>query len=295
MARAVLKIRRDLNMNTRVTDFHNKLIDKANEFLSDSQTEGDLEASLIFLMLHYLVKSYKLLKGINSLCKERLDSNAKILLRSLFEAFCLSAYLANKPDDTTRVEDCNIRWVFAKKKQREELKDLRFLDIEAIDEENIKKQIVKRADDTERIDKRIISDYEEAIRRLRERQEYKCQTDKEIEKKFQNEIDNKILSVANRQYQSPRGAGKNLITKYRAVVIRDSSLSVHCNDFRDHVCENKSGGWKMLLDDSQRHTNSILMTSANMFIEIMNLANEVLTFGKDSLIQELREEWANIR
>lgn len=277
-----------------IFEFHDKLITKADEFLANNKTSADSEKIIIFAMLNYLIKSYKLIKGINLLCKADLEGNAKILLRTLFEAFCLSAYVADAPNDIARAEDCVIRAFIAEKKQIEHLRNLKFFDIQTINDNDIKERVLDKSNKIEQKDKIIISNYEESINRLKKRQEYSGLSDKDIQNKFEKEINNKIFALLNKKYGSEEGVKKNLIYKYYATAIRDSSASVHCNDLWDHVNKNENGEWEIFKNDRVRYTDLILRMSANLFIQIMHNTNETLKLGKDILIQELDKEYGKI-
>lgn len=279
----------------RIIEFHNKVIDKANEFVSNNKTSPGMQKITIFVMLHYLIKSYKLIKGVNLLCKAKLEGNAKILLRSLFEAFCLSSYVAEKPNDITRTEDCLIRGFIAEKKRIKDLKNLRFLDIKAINDDNIKRQVIKKSKKIDQIDGKIIQNYKESLDKLRKRSDYSKLTDKQIQNKFESEINNKIYSLLNKIYKSEKGVRKNLIYKYYASVIRDLAASVHCNDFQSHVHRNEKGEWEFFKVDKGKYIDLILLMSFNLFIKIMNMTNKTLKFQKDLMVQKLDEEYGKLR
>lgn len=280
-------------MNKNTIEFHNRLIQTARESLRSIEPRAERESLTIQLMIHYLTKGYKLLRGISLLCRELLATDAKILLRSLFECFLLSAYIADAPDDIRRVEDCQIRGIVAEKRQLQHVRNLKLFDIEAIDDDEIKEQVVRMSNRIEERSKKVRLSYEEAIAKLRTRQDYKDKDDKETERKFVREIDNSILGKANKSYESI--GGKNLIQTHYAMVVRDLSASVHCNDFGVHCFVSKSGRLQYTLDDSEQHTERILTISARLFIEIANLTNCTLELGKDQTIKELIEEQRNIK
>lgn len=277
-----------------IIEFHNRLIDKAKDFFNNNNIQAGSEKLITFLLLHYLVKSYKLVKGINSLCKEHLESNSKILLRSLFEAFLLSAYIADDPEDITRAEDCAIRALIEEKTEIENLKNLGFLDMQTIDDVDIKKQLSEKQNTIDLRTKTIMKDYKESLDKLRNRTEYSNLSDKDIQKKFEREIDNRIIAYVNKKYEKSDDMNKNVVHKYYATVYRDTSTSIHCNDLWSHVIKNQNGNWEIFVTDSSRYTNIILITSANLFIEIMHNVNKILNLKKDLLINELYREYINI-
>ena len=278
-----------------ITQFHDRLISKADEFLSNSRTAAGLEKLTIFIIFHYLLKSYKLFKGINLLYKARLETDAQILLRSLFEVYCLSRYIADDLSDINRVEDCIIRSIIAEKKQNSAIKNLDVFNFQTIDDDDIRKQVINKAQKIEQKYEVTTKDYKEAINRLQKSPDYSGLKEADIVKNFETKMRlGSIVDSLNNKYKNAPNMDKNLMKKYYDMVIRDLSASVHCNDFRRHVKKDNVGGWVFYKEDYDLHSNLILKMSANLFIQVMKIANEILKLQKEIVISELETEYNNM-
>lgn len=271
---------------TTTDELHDEILERAGYFLSNNKTPSKLDKVVIFMLLHYSVKSYRLFKGINLLCKNHLEQEAKILLRSLFEAYLLEQYIFDNPRDITRAEDCAIRSFIADKKQIDHMERLGMHEatsaiIKPKDERNDfrnKQDLVIKIKNL---------DYEESIRIVRKRHpDWQGLTDSQIVNKSKLEVW-ELIDILDEKYKNKQGSAKNLIKKYYATMGRDCSKSVHCNDLNDNVVRNNGGEWELFLKSKDAMKDTILLTSSSIFIRILDIANELLKFEKKELIIDL--------
>lgn len=268
-----------------IINYHNEVLEKTGYFLSGNKTPSDVDKLIIFAVLHYLIKSYRLFKGINLLCKNNLEQEAEILLRSLFEAYLLEEYVADKPNDITRAEDCAIRAHIADKKQLDEMSSLGMHEETlAIIKEEEKGEFKKLLDEVNEV--RNLN-FEEAMRRVRKKHpEWEGFSDAQIANRKKLEV-KELVDILNKKYENKQDNTKNLIKKHYAVLTRDCSKSVHCNDLNYNVDRNDRGEWELFLESKSTMRELILLTSANIFIRIMEIADELLGFGKKDLVKDL--------
>jgi len=85
--------------------FLKNIIKKAEQLLRSNDVNNKPYTVTKYLMLHYYIKALKLAKGIVAVCKKNLDSDAKILFRSLFEIGCYCEYINIESKDIKRA-DC---------------------------------------------------------------------------------------------------------------------------------------------------------------------------------------------
>ena len=274
-----------------VIELHDEVLEKAGCFLSSNKTPSKLDKLIIFALLHYLIKSYRLFKGVNLLCKNNLEQEAKILLRSLFEAYLLEEYIFDNPNDITKVEDSVIRAHIADKKQLDEMDSLGMHAETLVRAKKPKDERHKFEEERNQVIKIRNLNYEESIRRFRKRHlEWQSLTDSQIAKKMKLEIRD-LVDILDKKYENKQGAAKNLVRKYYAAMVRDCAKSVHCNDLEDNVDRNDKGEWVLFLKSKETMRDVILLTSSNIFIRIMKIVNELLKFGKKKLIMDLDNKY----
>ncbi len=267
-----------------ISEFHDEVLENAGDFLSNNRTPSNLDNLIIFALLHYLVKSYRLFKGINLLCKNNLEQEAKILLRSLFEAYLLEEYIADEPNDISRAEDCAIRAHVADKKQIEEMDSLGMHEESDI----ITREIKDKQDSVIKIKS---LNYEEAITRVRKRHPgWNRLTDKQVANQSQLEV-KKLVEILNKKYENRENGSKNLIKRHYSAITRDCSKSTHCNDLDYNVYKNSNGEWEIFPKSKATMNDAILLESLSMFISIMQIVNELLKFDKNKLIKELDDKY----
>ena len=260
-----------------IIEFHDKLIYKTKNLLENVNVNFKSDKKYItILMLHFLGKGYKLLRGINTLCKSNLETDAKILLRSLYEDFCLSKYIEDDLNDKEREMKIFIRGVIAENKK-----------LSAIN----KKVKLEKIDKTSEHVKKL---YGDCLKYFRNANEYSSLSDKKIVGKIEDET--KLIRLTKKIDESlckKPETEKDVYTNFYNFVARDCSASVHCNDFHSNV-EIRNNACILFMENSQ-HYDLILKTSANLFIEIMSMTNAILKFEKDLLIDELEKEYNLIR
>ncbi len=269
-----------------IIELHDEILEKAGYFLSNNKTPSNPDKLIIFVLLHYLIKSYRLFKGINLLCKNNLEQEAKILLRSLFEAYLLEQYVSDNPHNTTRAEDCVIRAHIADKKQLDQMESLGMHgETDAMTKFKDEKDGFKNMQDS--VIKIRNLDYEKSIKIVRKRNpDWQNLTDSQIANKSRLEVQ-QIVDILNKKYENNLDSAKNLIKKYYTTVARDCSKSVHCNDLNDNVIENNEGERVCFLKSKETMKETILLTSSDIFITTMEIADKLLEFEKKELITDL--------
>lgn len=254
-------------------EFHAKLLRESETWFDGKKVGGGLEKKLTNVTLHYFVKSRKLLRGINLLCLEGLASEAKILLRSLFEAAMLLEYVALEPSNLARAEDCLTRAVVAEHKRLDELGRLGFYPSDLPSNVMANMNVVR-------------VNYQDALKQLRARYpEFGHLSDAKLVDRTELNMTRLVGLLSKEEpFQSTM---KNVLQQWYASVVRDCSASVHCNDLDAHVRRTDAGRWEIRVNSRPSAVQIVLRASGNMFLEVMECANRILKLGNDDLISDL--------
>ncbi len=285
---------RSAHLGNNIAKFHDMVLEKSQLFLSDNTTpDKKFDDLVIFALLSSLVKSYRLFKGINLLCKNDLEQESKILFRSLFEAYLLIEYVADAPNDITRAEDCAIRGIIADKKRENEIDSLNITRKASA----FLKKTETEADKSEQLRKRSVNiinaNYDGAIERLRKRHPDEAGlTNCQIADKYKMDFVD-LVKIINRKYKTQ---SCDLIQEYYAIIIRDCAKSVHCNELigENVNLDDDSGKWEIFLKSKETSRDTILSASANIFIAIMEITNRLLDFQKEVLLTDLRNRYKEV-
>lgn len=101
--------------------FLKKIIRTAETLLKNNDVNKEKYSPTKYVVLHFHVKAIKLVRGLLVLCKAGLMSNAKILLRSLFEVAYYCEYILLDPKDIKAAENIMALSAFEDKNTKETL------------------------------------------------------------------------------------------------------------------------------------------------------------------------------
>lgn len=265
-----------------------KIINKAEQLLKNNDVNKKPYTVTKYVILHYYVKALKLAKGIVAVCKKSLDSDAKILFRSLFEIDCYCEYILIDPDNIKRAENCIAISYIEDKRTEDYIKKFGAVTIDNIPISLEEKEALKgRVRKTAQI--RSIN-YDFILNKLKERNHrYKKMSDKKIiatEKLTLGKVIEEINEVFNKETKE-----NNTFWRYYIFGFRYCSEAVHNTDFESNVKVDK-GKLKYYLDSRKSTIQMILGATSTYLFRMMDIANSIFDFQKDaernSLLKELK-------
>lgn len=238
-----------------------------------------------YVVLHFHVKAIKLAKGISALCDAKLMSDAKILLRPLFDVAYYCEYILLDPKDITAAENILAIASIEDKITEDNIKKHGGVDIDkmAVDENDrkfLKDRVPQRAQIRE-------DNYDFIVERIRKRSSgYNSLSADGILNK--EGIKNKsFLKEVNQRFNKETNT-KDFWRKYKTI-LRDCSRSIHVTDFETNVIiENKKLEYK--LNEREKTGEVILSATASFLIRIIDVTNEIFDFKADNEIKELFNE-----
>ena len=267
-------------------EFHQKLIDESEQLAISKSLNKYPYKEVYRVILHYLVKAVKLAKGIDLLCKNKQVSNAKILLRTLYEVFCFCEYIDNEPEDIERDRKAENRLILFHIEEKETLNreqkcgsvDINRCECGEEEKKRLRENVIEAA-------KRVNTNYKNVLDVFRKRdQEYTNLPEKKLVGKIK-EMGNGIKKEISEMYDKVSETG-NLGALYHIFVFRDCSKSVHASDFEEHVELTQDKELKASLGSTEDGL-VILSTSSIFLIRIMQVANSILKLGEEKLIKNL--------
>lgn len=279
---SILKNFRDKHLAKR-EQFLRRIITKAEYLLKNNDINKAPYTITNYVILHYYVKALKLAKGIVALCKKRLDSDAQILFRSLFEIGCYCEYINIDAKDIKRAENCIAISYIENKRTENYIKRYGSVNVDKMPiTHEEKKALQDRVNKTQEI--RNIN-YEFIIGRLKERDpQYKGLSDNSIIKKEKLTLTRalkEINEIFNKETEEA-----NAFWKYYVFCFRTCAESVHSTDFDKNVKieENKL---EYRLESKESTIQMILSVSPTFLFRIMDISGSILQFKEDNTIKDL--------
>ena len=268
---------------TKREQFLRKIISKAEYLLKDNDVNKAPYTITNYVMLHYYVKALKLAKGIVVLCKERLDSDAQILFRSLFEIDCYCEYINIDPKDIKRAENCIANSYIEDKRTEGYIEKYGSVNIDKMPIAHEEKEALQsRVNKTQEI--RNIN-YEFIIEKLRGRNpQYKGLSDNNIIEKEKLTLAKALREINEIVNKETKEA--NAFWKYYIFGFRTCAESVHSTDFDKNVkIEEKKLEYR--LESKESTVQMILGASATFLFRIMDITSSILQFKEDNTIKDL--------
>lgn len=262
--------------------FLKKVIRTAETLLKNN----DVEYSPInYILLHFHVKAIKLARGLLVLCNAGFMSDAKILLRSLFEVAYYCEYILIDPKDIKAAENIMALAAFEEKNTQEGIDRYGGVDIDkmAINEKD--KSFLKiRVPQKRQI---IENNYSFIVERLRKRSTNYGDLSADKILKKEGIINKSFLKGVNKIFNEETST-KDFWKRYKNI-LRDCSKSIHALDFETNVMK-IDGKLEYKLKDREETGKVILSAAASFLIRTMDVANEVLNFKSDDKIKKLFDE-----
>ena len=283
MKQLIVEWVRKISKNRTRKQFLRKIIGKAEYLLKNNDVNKAPYTITNYVILHYYVKALKLAKGIVALCKERLDSDAQILFRSLFEIGCYCEYININPKDIKRAENCIAISYIERKKTEDYIEKYGSVNIDRmfiVPEE--KEALRNRVDKTQKIRK---INYEFIIERLKTRNpQYEELSDNSIiekEKLTLGRALKEINEIFNKETKET-----NAFWRYYIFGFRSCAESVHSTDFDKNV---KIEEWMLeyRLESKESTIQMILDVSSTFLFRMMDITSSILQFKEDSIIKDL--------
>ncbi len=265
--------------------FLEKVIRTAETLLKNNDVNKEECGPTKYIVLHFHVKAIKLARGLLVLCNAGLMSDAKILLRSLFEVAYYCEYILIDPKDIKAAENIMALAAFEDKNTEEGIIRYGGVDIDKMainekDKDFLKIRVPQKTQNVE-------NNYSFIVERLRKRstQYGDLSADKILEK--EGIINKSFLEGVNKIFNEETST-KNFWKRYKNI-LRDCSKSVHALDFETNVMKTDEK-LEYKLKDREETGKVILSATATFLIRIMDVANEVLNFKSDDKIKKLFNE-----
>lgn len=262
--------------------FLKKVIRTAETLLKNNDVNKEECGPTKYIVLHFYVKAIKLARGLLVLRNAGLMSDAKILLRSLFEVAYYCEYILIDPKDIKAAENIMALAAFEDKNTEEGIIRYGGVDIDkmAINEKDKDFLKIRVPQETQNVE----NNYSFIVERLRKRstQYGDLSADKILEK--EGIINKSFLEGVNKIFNEETST-KNFWKRYKNI-LRDCSKSVHALDFETNVMKTDEKLEYKLKD--REETGKVILSSATTFlIRIIDVANEVLNFKSDDKIKKL--------
>ena len=265
--------------------FLEKVIRTAETLLKNNDVNKEECGPTKYIVLHFYVKAIKLARGLLVLCNAGLMSDAKILLRSLFEVAYYCEYILIDPKDIKAAENIMALAAFEDKNTEECIIRYGGVDIDKMainekDKDFLKIRVPQKTQNVE-------NNYSFIVERLRKRstQYGNLSADKILEK--EGIINKSFLEGVNKIFNEETST-KNFWKRYKNI-LRDCSKSVHALDFETNVMKTDEK-LEYKLKDREETGKVILSATTTFLIRIMDVANEVLNFKSDDKIKKLFNE-----
>ncbi|MFH1772615.1 MAG: DUF5677 domain-containing protein [Candidatus Omnitrophota bacterium] len=265
--------------------FLKKVIRTAETLLKDNDVNKEEYSPTKYVVLHFHVKAIKLARGLLVLCNAGLMTDAKILLRPLFEIAYYCEYILIDPKDIKAAENIMALAAFEEKNTEEGINRYGGVDIDKMainekDKEFLKIRVPQKT--------QVVEDnYSFIVERLRKRSaQYRdLSADKILEKEG---IKNKsFLEGVNKIFNEETNT-KDFWKRYKNI-LRDCSKSVHVLDFETNVMK-ADGKLEYKLKDREETGKVILSAAATFLIRIADVTNEILNLKSDDKIKKLLGE-----
>lgn len=265
--------------------FLEKVIRTAEALLKNNDVNKEEYSPTKYVVLHFYVKAIKLVRGLSVLCNDGLMSDAKILLRSLFEVAYYCEYILIDPKDVKAAENIMALAAFEEKNTEEGINRYGGVDIDkmAINEKD-KNFLKDRVPQKTQI---VKTNYSFIVERLRKRSTLysDLSADKILDK--EGIVNKSFLDEVNKRFNEETGT-KNFWRKYKNI-LRDCSKSIHALDFETNVIkENEKLEYKF--KDREETGMVILSAATNFLIRIMDVTNEIFNFKSEAEIKKLFNE-----
>lgn len=265
--------------------FLKKVIRTAETLLKNNDVNKEKYNPTKYVVLHFHVKAIKLVRGLLALCNAGLMSNAKILLRSLFEVAYYCEYILLDPADIKAAENIMALSAFEDKNTKENLIRYGGVDIDKMaisekDKEFLKIRVPQKT--------QVVEDnYNFIVERLRKRSTtyYNLSADKILDK--EGIINKSFLEAVNKKFNEETST-QDFWKRYKNI-LRDCSKSVHVLDFETNVIET-DGKLEYKLKDREETGKVILSAAATFLIRIADVTNEILNLKSDDKIKKLLGE-----
>ncbi|MFA4889505.1 MAG: DUF5677 domain-containing protein [Candidatus Omnitrophota bacterium] len=265
--------------------FLEKVIRTAETLLKYKDVNKEEYSPIKYVVLHFHVKAIKLVRGLLALCNAGLMSDAKILLRSLFEVAYYCEYILIDPKDIKAAENIMALAAFENKNTEEGIIRYGGVDIDKMainekDKDFLKIRVPQKTQNVE-------NNYSFIVERLRKRctQYGDLSADKILEK--EGIINKSFLEGVNKIFNEETST-KNFWKRYKNI-LRDCSKFVHALDFETNVMKTDEK-LEYKLKDREETGKVILSATTTFLIRIMDVANEVLNFKSDDKIKKLFNE-----
>mgnify|MGYP001569928353 CR=1 FL=1 len=265
--------------------FLKKVIRTAETLLKDNDVNKEECSHTKYVVLHFHVKAIKLTRGLLVLCNAGLMTDAKILLRPLFEIAYYCEYILIDPKDIKAAENIMVLAAFEEKNTEEGINRYGGVDIDKMainekDKEFLKIRVPQKT--------QVVEDnYSFIVERLRKRSaQYRdLPADKILEKEG---IKNKsFLEGVNKIFNEETNT-KDFWKRYKNI-LRDCSKSVHALDFETNVIKTDEK-LEYKLKDREETGKVILSAAATFLIRIADVTNEILNLKSDDKIKKLLGE-----
>jgi len=269
----------------RRRNFLKKVIRTAETLLKNNDVNKEEYNPTKYVILHFHVKAIKLVRGLLVLCNAGLMSNAKILLRSLFEAAYCCEYILLDPADLKAAENIMALAAFEDKNTEENIIRYGGVDIDKMainekDKEFLKIRVPQKTQTVE-------DNYSFIVERLRKRSTTydNLSADKILDKEG---IKNKLFLEGVNKIFNEETNTKDFWKRYKNI-LRDCSKSIHGLDFETNVMKT-DGKLEYKLKDREETGKVILSAGTSFLIRIMDVANKVLNFKYDDKLKKLFDE-----
>lgn len=265
--------------------FLEKVIRTAETLLKNNDVNKEECGPTKYIVLHFHVKAIKLARGLLVLCNAGLMSDAKILLRSLFEVAYYCEYILIDPKDIKAAENIMALAAFEEKNTEKGIDRYGGVDIDKMainekDKDFLKIRVPQKTQNVE-------NNYSFIVERLRKRstQYGDLPADKILEK--EGIINKSFLEGVNKKFNEETST-KDFWKRYKNI-LRDCSKSVHALDFETNVMKTDEK-LEYKFKDREETGKVILSATTTFLIRIMDVANEVLNFKSDDKIKKLFDE-----
>lgn len=269
----------------RRRNFLKKVIRIAETLLKNNDINKEKYSLTKYVILHFHVKAIKLARGLLVLCNAGLMSNAKILLRSLFEVAYYCEYILIDPKDIKAAENIMALAAFEEKNTEEGINRYGGVDIDKMainekDKEFLKIRVPQKT--------QVVEDnYSFIVERLRKRSTAydNLSADKILDK--ESIINKSFLEGVNKIFNEETNT-KDFWKRYKNI-LRDCSKSVHVLDFETNVMKTDEK-LEYKLRDREETGKVILSAGTSFLIRIADVANEILNLKSDDKIKKLLGE-----
>ena len=269
----------------RRRNFLKKVIRTAETLLKNNDVNKEEYSPTKYVALHFYVKAIKLVRGLLVLCNAGLMSDAKILLRSLFEVAYYCEYILIDPKDIKAAENIMALAAFEEKNTEEGINRYGGVDIDKMainekDKEFLKIRVPQKT--------QVVEDnYSFIVERLRKRSTAydNLSADKILDK--ESIINKSFLEGVNKIFNEETNT-KDFWKRYKNI-LRDCSKSVHVLDFETNVMKTDEK-LEYKLRDREETGKVILSAGTSFLIRIADVANEILNLKSDDKIKKLLGE-----